>query len=312
MIHQVNQQRLDTPPSPTSPPHHHHSNKGLHDDTTVFIAATQLLELSRRNGVLKPRDLREPGHLKRNSMTNVSCKDEVEMKGAVNGVGEEVKEDIHEGEGGGGGEGSGEGGKVEECRQREGEEKTQSEGGGGGEGREEEKMVCGQNGEAEGGNGEGEEEKEEETEMEVPEEKEDVHNDLLCGKILYIHPVWQWYDRNLRQLQIPPNWTLDWCSCWPLRDSSSCFTVATTTRQERQGLPHSNPITPSGRGSMGFTQWCSPRQPSPPQPQVASWSRMWRETSGHGGGWLGAGTAGCSGQTWPLCLSLSHLPISFL
>ena len=159
MARQVNQHDLDTHPSTN---HCNYSNQDLHgnhnlhdDDAAVFIAATQLLELSRRNGVTRPTHLYRAGSHKRH---NSSSREEVMMTGAVNGLGEEEKEVVHEGEE------SGEGGKREEMEVEGGENGEMVEGGENGDG------------------GEGEVQMKEETRSE--EGSVDTSTDRLCGKIL--------------------------------------------------------------------------------------------------------------------------------
>ena len=78
--------------------HHRHDNHGLHDNLAVLTAATQLLELSRRNGVVKPHELHHK--LKDCHNTTSSGRDEVLMAGAVNGVGcDEVEGEMEVGSG---------------------------------------------------------------------------------------------------------------------------------------------------------------------------------------------------------------------
>ena len=77
--------------------HHRHDNHGLHDNSAVLTAATQLLELSRRNGVVKPHELHHK--LKDCHNTTNSGRDEVLMAGAVNGVGCDEVEEMEVGSG---------------------------------------------------------------------------------------------------------------------------------------------------------------------------------------------------------------------
>ena len=154
VVHQMNRHHVDTP---TSPRHSHHGNQRLLNDESVLLAATQLLELSRRNGITKLRDLCKPDNRKRKYLNVSSSKDEMVMKGAVNGFGDEDRDSVHEGEEG---EGWAEGGRVEEHREGEGEKME---------------VESGENGE--GGNGE-------RGEVQMKEEIKESEDIPLCGKIL--------------------------------------------------------------------------------------------------------------------------------
>ncbi|CAI8057945.1 PHD finger protein 12, partial [Geodia barretti] len=112
IVRQMNRHRVDTPPFPR---HSHHANQSLHNNEAVLLAATQLLELSRRNGVTKLRDLCKPDNRRRRYLNVSSSKDEMVMKGAVNGFGDEDRDSVHEGER------WAEGGRIEEDREDEGE-----------------------------------------------------------------------------------------------------------------------------------------------------------------------------------------------
>ena len=155
IVRQMNRHRVDTPPFPR---HSHHANQSLHNNEAVLLAATQLLELSRRNGVTKLRDLCKPDNRRRRYLNVSSSKDEMVMKGAVNGFGDEDRDSVHEGER------WAEGGRIEEDREDEGEMME---------------VESGENGD----NGEiGEGEREEDGgEVQMKEEIKDIP---LCGKIL--------------------------------------------------------------------------------------------------------------------------------